>query len=90
MKAIGVIETKGITALIEAADTMLKAASVEIVATERIGSGFVSVVVQGEVGAVKAAVEAGAQSAQRLGEVIAVHVIARPSEDIKQILPDVK
>lgn len=90
MSAIGIIETKGLTAAIEAGDTMLKAADVVIIGTEKIGSGLVSVVVQGEVGAVKAAVEAGAESAQRLGEVIAVHVIPRPSEELKKVLPLIK
>lgn len=87
MEALGIIETKGLTAAIEAADTMLKAADVKIVGTEKIGSGLVSVIIQGDVGAVKAAVEAGAESASRLGEVVAVHVIPRPSEEIKKILP---
>jgi len=88
--ALGVIETKGLTAAIEAADTMLKAACVEIVGTEKIGSGLVSVMVRGEVGAVKAATEAGAESAQRLGELVAVHVIPRPHNDIEKILPILK
>ena len=69
---------------------MVKSANVEIIGTEKIGSGLVSVMVTGEVGAVKAAVEAGAESAQRLGEVIAVHVIARPSEEVKTVLPALK
>lgn len=90
MSALGIIETRGLTALIEATDAMLKAANVEVIGSEKIGSGFVSVMIQGEVGAVKAAVEAGAQSAERLGEVIAVHVIPRPSADIKKILPSAK
>ena len=90
MSAIGMIETKGLTAALEAADTMLKAADVVIVGTEKIGSGLVTVIIQGDVGAVKAAVEAGAESAQRLGEIIAVHVIPRPVEGIRGILPMIK
>lgn len=90
MSALGIIETRGLTALIEATDAMLKAANVEVLGSEKIGSGFVSVMVQGEIGAVKAAVEAGAESAGRLGEIVAVHVIPRPSADVKKILPSVK
>ncbi len=90
MKALGIIETKGLVAMIEATDSMVKAASVEVLGMEKIGSGLVSVTITGEVGAVKAAVEAGAESAQRLGEVIAVHVIARPSQDVKKVLPLLK
>lgn len=90
MKALGIIETRGLVALIEATDAMIKSANVEVVGTEKIGSGLVSVVVQGEVGAVKAAVEAGAESAQRLGEVVAVHVIPRPSLGLEQLLPAIK
>lgn len=84
--SIGMIETRGLTAAIEAADSMLKAANVEIVGMEKIGSGLVCVVVQGEVGAVKAATEVGAESAQRIGEVVAVHVIPRPNSEIDKIL----
>ncbi|MBN2899204.1 MAG: BMC domain-containing protein [Clostridia bacterium] len=90
MKALGIIETRGLVAMIEATDAMVKSANVEILGTEKIGSGLVSVMVTGEVGAVKAAVEAGAESAQRLGEVVAVHVIARPSEEVKSVLPLLK
>lgn len=84
--SIGMIETRGLTAAIEAADSMLKAANVEIVGMEKIGSGLVCVVVQGEVGAVKAATEVGAESAQRIGGVVAVHVIPRPNSEIDKIL----
>jgi microcompartment protein CcmL/EutN len=87
MEALGMIETRGLTAAIEAADTMLKAADVKVIGTEKIGSGLITVVVQGDVGAVKAAVEAGAESAGRYGEIVAVHVIPRPSEDVKKVLP---
>ena len=88
--SLGIIETKGLTAAIEAADAMLKAASVEIVGSEKIGSGLVSVIVRGEVGAVKAATEVGAEAAQRVGELVAVHVIPRPHSDIEKILPAAK
>ncbi|QGU94379.1 BMC domain-containing protein [Clostridium bovifaecis] len=90
MNSIGIIETRGLTAAIEAADAMLKAASVEIVGTEKIGSGLVTVIVKGEVGAVKAAVEVGIEAAQRVGELVASHVIPRPHGDIEKILPFLK
>ena len=86
MEALGMIETKGLTASIEAADAMTKAANVTLVGTEKIGSGLVSVIVRGDVGAVKAAVEAGAQAASRLGELVAQHVIPRPHTDVEGIL----
>ncbi|MBS3990914.1 MAG: BMC domain-containing protein [Erysipelothrix sp.] len=87
MKSLGIIETRGLTAAIEAADTMLKAADVKIVGTEKIGSGLVSVVIQGDVGAVKSAVEAGAENASRLGELVAVHVIPKPNNELIKMLP---
>lgn len=90
MSAIGMIETRGLTASIEAADAMLKAADVELVGTEKIGSGLVTVIVKGEVGAVKAATESGEEAASRLGELVAVHVIPRPHMDIAKILPAIK
>ncbi|MBU5332000.1 MAG: BMC domain-containing protein [Anaerocolumna aminovalerica] len=90
MSAIGMIETRGLTASIEAADAMLKAADVELVGTEKIGSGLVTVIVKGEVGAVKAATESGQEAASRLGELVAVHVIPRPHADIAKILPAIK
>ena len=86
-EALGMIETRGLTAAIEAADAMVKAAEVTLIGTEKIGSGLVSVMVRGDVGAVKAAVEAGSATASRLGEVIATHVIPRPHADVEQILP---
>ncbi|MGE5558936.1 MAG: BMC domain-containing protein [Bacillota bacterium] len=86
-EALGLIETKGMVAAIEAADVMVKTANVTLVGTERVGSGLVTVMVRGEVGAVKAAVEAGANSAARLGELIASHVIPRPHNDLERILP---
>ena len=89
-EALGMIETRGLVAAIEAADAMLKAANVELVGTEKIGSGLVSVMVRGDVGAVKAAVEAGGTSATRLGELIATHVIPRPHSDVEKILPVIK
>ena len=89
-EALGMVETRGLVAAIEAADAMLKAANVELVGTEKIGSGLVSVMVRGDVGAVKSAVEAGAASAERLGEVIATHVIPRPHDDVEKILPILK
>ncbi len=90
LEALGMIETRGLVAAIEAADAMLKAANVALVGTEKIGSGLVSVMVRGDVGAVKAAVEAGGQSAQKLGEIIATHVIPRPHSDVEKILPALK
>ncbi len=86
-EALGMIETRGLTAAIEAADAMVKAAEVVLIGTEKIGSGLVSVMVRGDVGAVKAAVEAGSATAARLGEVIATHVIPRPHNDVEKILP---
>ena len=87
MEALGMIETRGLTAAIEAADAMIKAAEVTLIGTEKIGSGLVSVMVRGDVGAVKAATEAGSVAAQRLGELVAVHVIPRPHGDVEKILP---
>ncbi|GIM29794.1 propanediol utilization protein PduA [Clostridium polyendosporum] len=87
MSSLGIIETRGLTAAIEAADAMLKAADVQVVGTEKIGSGLVTVIVKGEVGAVKAAVEVGIDAVQRVGELVASHVIPRPHSDIEKILP---
>lgn len=89
-QALGMVETRGLVAAIEAADAMVKAANVVLVGTEKIGSGLVSVMVRGDVGAVKAAVEAGASTAERLGEIVAVHVIPRPHGDVEGILPKMK
>ena len=86
-EALGMIETRGLTAAIEAADSMVKAAEVVLIGTEKIGSGLVSVMVRGDVGAVKAAVEAGAATASTLGELVATHVVPRPHEDVEKILP---
>lgn len=87
MEALGIIETKGMAALIEASDAMVKAARVELVGYKQIGSGIVSAMVRGDVAACKAATDAGAAAAQRLGEVIAVHVIPRPHSDLEAIFP---
>ena len=86
-EALGMVETRGLTAAIEAADAMVKAAEVTLIGTEKIGSGLVSVMVRGDVGAVKAAVEAGSANASRLGELVAVRVIPRPHADVEKILP---
>ena len=89
-EALGMIETRGLTAAIEAADAMTKAAEVALVGTEKIGSGLVTVMVRGDVGAVNSAVEAGASSAGTLGELVATHVIPRPHSDVEKILPKFK
>ena len=89
-EALGMVETRGLVAAIEAADAMVKAANVVLIGTEKIGSGLVSVMVRGDVGAVKAATEAGGAAAARLGEVVATHVIPRPHGDVEKILPTIK
>jgi len=89
-EALGMIETRGLTALIEAADAMVKAAKVTLVGWEKIGSGYVTVLCRGDVAAVKAATDAGASAARKVGDLVAVHVIARPHsnlDDIFQIKP---
>ena len=85
--ALGMIETKGFVAMVEAADAMVKAAKVELVGFEKIGGGFVTAVVRGDVAAVKAATEAGARAAERVGELVSVHVIPRPHANIDDVLP---
>ena len=90
LEALGMVETRGLVAAIEAADAMVKSAEVELIGTEKIGSGLVSVMVRGDVGAVKSAVEAGSNTASRLGEIIATHVIPRPHNDVEKILPSIK
>ena len=90
LEALGMVETRGLTAAIEAADAMTKAANVVLVGNEKIGSGLVTVMVRGDVGAVKAAVESGSDAASRLGELVAVHVIPRPHADVEKILPTLK
>ena len=86
-EALGMVETRGLTAAIEAADAMTKSAEVRLVGTEKIGSGIVTVMVRGDVGAVKAATDAGAAAAERVGELISIHVIPRPHEEVEAILP---
>jgi microcompartment protein CcmL/EutN len=86
-EALGMIETKGLVAMIEAADAMVKSANVKLVGMEKIGSGLVTVMVRGDVGAVKAATDAGAAAAKRVGEVVSVHVIPRPHTDTELLLP---
>ncbi|GAB4258939.1 microcompartments protein [Thermincola ferriacetica] len=86
-EALGMVETKGLVAAIEAADAMSKAANVVLIGYEKIGSGLVTVMVRGDVGAVKAATDAGAASAQKVGELVSVHVIPRPHTDVEKILP---
>jgi len=88
-EALGMVETRGLTAAIEAADAMTKSAEVVLVGTEKIGSGLVTVMVRGDVGAVKAAVESGSQAASKLGELVATHVIPRPHNDVEKILPKI-
>ena len=87
MDALGMIETRGLVGSIEAADAMVKAARVQLLGKEVIGGGYVTVMVRGDVGAVKAATEAGAAAAQRVGELVSVHVIPRPHADVEPILP---
>jgi len=85
--AIGLIETKGYVGSVEAADAMVKAANVKLMGMEKIGGGYATVVVVGDVGAVKAAVDAGAAAAKRVGELVSVHVIPRPHEEVSKVLP---
>ena len=85
--ALGLVETKGLVAAIEAADAMVKSANVQLVGYEKIGSGLVTVMVRGDVGAVKAAVEAGSAAAKNVGQVQSCHVIPRPHSDVEPILP---
>ncbi len=89
-EALGMVETKGLVGAIEAADAMVKAANVTLIGKETIGSGLVTVMVRGDVGAVKASVEAGAAAAKRVGELVSVHVIPRPHADVESILPQSK
>ena len=86
MEALGMIETKGFVGAVEAADAMVKAANVVLVGREYIGSGYVTVLVRGDVGAVKAATDAGAAAARRVGELISVHVIPRPHQELERVL----
>ncbi len=87
MEALGMVETKGLTAAIEAADAMVKAANVVLEGKEYVGAGFVLVTVRGDVGAVKAATDAGAAAARRVGELVSVHVIPRPHDEAEKVIP---
>ncbi|WP_308462439.1 propanediol utilization microcompartment protein PduA [Clostridium weizhouense] len=87
--ALGMVETKGLVGAIEAADAMVKSANVTLVGYEKIGSGLVTVMVRGDVGAVKAATDAGAAAAQKIGEVVSIHVIPRPHMDTEKLIPKV-
>ena len=86
-EALGLVETRGLIGSVEAADAMVKAANVELVGKEYIGAGYVTVMVRGDVGAVKAATDAGAAAARRVGELVSVHVIPRPHGEVEKILP---
>ena len=90
LNALGMIETKGLVGAVEAADAMVKAANVTLVGREQVGSGLVTVMVRGDVGAVKAATDAGAAAADRVGELVSVHVIPRPHGEVELILPKVE
>jgi ethanolamine utilization protein EutM len=87
MNALGMVETRGLVASIEAADAMIKTAYVKLIGQEEIGGGYVTVFVRGEIGAVRSAVDAGATAAKRAGELVTVHVIARPHDAIEPLLP---
>lgn len=87
LDALGMVETKGLVGAIEAVDAMVKAAKVTLIGKEKIGGGYVTVMVRGDVGAVKAATDAGAAAAGRVGELVSVHVIPRPHQDVEKILP---
>ena len=90
LEALGMVETKGLVGSIEAADAMVKAANVLLIGKEYIGAGYVTVMVRGDVGAVKAATDAGAAAARRVGELVSVHVIPRPHTEVEKILPHLK
>ena len=87
LEALGMVETKGLVGAIEAADAMVKAAKVELIGRKQVGGGYVTVMVRGDVGAVKAATDAGATAAEKVGEVVSVHVIPRPHSEVELILP---
>ncbi len=89
-EALGMVETRGLVGSIEAADAMIKAANVHLIGKEHVGGGLVTVMVRGDVGAVKAATDAGAAAAQRVGELVSVHVIPRPHAEVEDILPTAK
>lgn len=87
LEALGMVETKGFVGAVEAADAMVKAANVDLIGKEYIGAGYVTIFVRGDVGAVKAATDAGAAAARRVGELISVHVIPRPHSEVEEVLP---
>jgi len=87
MEALGMVETRGLVGAVEAADAMVKAANVVLVGKEYVGAGYVTVLVRGDVGAVKAATDAGAAAARRVGELVSVHVIPRAHEEVEKVLP---
>jgi ethanolamine utilization protein EutM len=86
-EALGMIETRGFTSMVEASDAMVKAAKVELVGYEKIGGGYVTAIVRGDVAAVKAAVDAGIRAAEKVGEIVSTHVIPRPHENVDSVLP---
>lgn len=90
MQALGMIETKGLVAAIEAADAMMKAANVMLIGKEHVGGGLVTVMVRGDVGAVKSATDAGAAAAERVGDLVSIHVIPRPHDEVEAILPQIR
>jgi microcompartment protein CcmL/EutN len=87
MKALGMIETRGFTAMVEASDAMVKAANVDLIGYEKIGGGFVTTIVRGDVAAVRAAVDAGIRAAEKVGEIVSSHVIPRPHDSVDSVLP---
>jgi len=87
MKALGMIETRGFSAMVEACDAMVKAAKVELIGYEKIGGGFVTAIVRGDVAAVRAAVDAGVQAAEKVGEIVSSHIIPRPHDNVDSALP---
>jgi len=89
-EALGLVETKGFVGAVEAADAMVKSANVVLIGSEKIGAGYVTVMVRGDVGAVKAATDAGAAAAAKVGEVVSIHVIPRPHTDVEKLLPAAK
>jgi len=86
-EALGMIETKGFVAMVEASDAMVKAANVKLIGYEKIGAGYVTALVRGDVAAVRAATDAGASAARKIGELVAIHVIPRPHKDLDEVLP---
>ena len=89
MEALGLVETKGLVGAVEAADAMVKAANVVLIGQQYVGAGLVTVLVRGDVGAVKAATDAGAAAARRVGELLCVHVIPRPNDEVEKVIPPI-